>query len=89
MHSQIIHLIAYQDKGVMTHPLVSTDMPAYSDTLGERQKCHCKRGVTVTMITLDRFQSSNCEYFNTLMLDKKVVIVGVSIHLICFIRDTL
>ena len=23
-------------------------MPAYSDTLGERQKCHCKRGVTVT-----------------------------------------
>ena len=23
-------------------------MPAYSDTLGERQKCHCKRGVIVT-----------------------------------------
>ena len=23
-------------------------MPAYSDTLGERQKCHCKGGVTVT-----------------------------------------
>ena len=26
-----------------------TDMSAYSDTLGERQKCHCKRGVTVTI----------------------------------------
>ena len=25
-----------------------TDVPAYSDTLGERQKCHCKRGVTLT-----------------------------------------
>ena len=25
-----------------------TVMPAYSDTLGERQKCHCKGGVTVT-----------------------------------------
>ena len=23
-------------------------MPAYSDTLGEQQKCHCKRGLTVT-----------------------------------------
>ena len=28
--------------------LLSTVMPAYSDTLGERQKCHCKGGVTVT-----------------------------------------
>ena len=25
-----------------------TDFPAYSDTLGTREKCHCKRGVTVT-----------------------------------------
>ena len=25
-----------------------TVMPAYSDTLGEWQKCHCKGGVTVT-----------------------------------------
>ena len=25
-----------------------TVMPAYSDTLGERQMCHCKRGVTLT-----------------------------------------
>ena len=25
-----------------------TDFPAYSDTLGTRKKCHCKRGVTVT-----------------------------------------
>ena len=24
-----------------------TDVPAYSDTLGTRLKCHCKRGVTV------------------------------------------
>ena len=27
-------------------------MPAYSDTLGERLKCHCKRGVTVTTYNL-------------------------------------
>ena len=47
----------------------TTVMPAYSDTLGERQKCHCKRGVTVTIQSLA--QSSNCECFNTLLLDKK------------------
>ena len=28
--------------------LACTDFPAYSDTLGTREKCHCKRGVTVT-----------------------------------------
>ena len=28
--------------------LFITDFPAYSDTLGTREKCHCKRGVTVT-----------------------------------------
>ena len=27
-----------------------TDFPAYSDTLGTREKCHCKRGVTVTSV---------------------------------------
>ena len=26
---------------------ISTDIPAYSDTLGTKQKCHYKRGVTV------------------------------------------
>ena len=43
-----------------------TVMPAYSDTLGERQKCHCKGGVTVSTYTL--------------LQDKKVVIVGISIE---------
>ena len=47
-------------------------MPAYSDTLRERQKCHCKGGVTVTTYTL--------------LQDKKVVIVGISI-LYCWIID--
>ena len=27
-----------------------TDFPAYSDTLGTREKCHCKRGVAVTSV---------------------------------------
>ena len=43
-------------------------MPAYSDTLGERQKCHCKGGVTVTTYTL--------------LQDKKAVIVGISMFLL-------
>ena len=51
---------------VANPPLDTTVMPAYSDTLGERQKCHCKGGVTVTTYTL--------------LQDKKVVIVGISIE---------
>ena len=27
----------------------NTSLPAYSGTLGTREKCHCKRGVTVTI----------------------------------------
>ena len=50
--------------------LGGTVMPAYSDTLGERQKCHCKGGVTVTTYTL--------------LQNKKVVTVGISI-LYCWI----
>ena len=40
-------------------------MPAYSDTLGERQKCHCKGGVTVTTYTLLQDKPHVDTKFNT------------------------
>ena len=39
--------------------LVNTDIPAYSDTLGPRQKCHCSQSVTVA--TYDTARGSRRE----------------------------
>ena len=68
--------------------LLNTDVPAYSDTLGTRQKCHCKQIVTLSrgyLVLNDKFgkcQQCHCSQIVTL--------TGVTVSGdICIIRKSL
>ena len=50
-HSQLPYIID------VSHKVTATEIPAYSDTLGTWEKCHCNQIVTVTRGSLVTNQS--------------------------------
>ena len=47
---------------ILNRTITDTDVPAYSDTLGTRQKCHCKQIVTLNRgYLVPNDKSGNCQ----------------------------